>query len=101
MNRILEDHLDEMVVLCQNYNIKSLYAVGEICDKEFDDHNEIGLLIDFNSLPEEQFINKMYQMTFLFEKVLQHKIELVTVESLSPYLGPHILKEVEYAAIAA
>jgi hypothetical protein len=41
------------------------------------------------------------EICFFLEEVLQHKIELVTVESLSPYLGPHILKEVEYASLAA
>jgi predicted nucleotidyltransferase len=28
-------------------------------------------------------------------------VDLVTAESLSPYIGPHILKEVEYAPISA
>jgi hypothetical protein len=32
---------------------------------------------------------------------LQAGGELVTLESLSPYIGPHILKEVEYASLAA
>jgi predicted nucleotidyltransferase len=41
------------------------------------------------------------KLSFMLEDVLQHRVELVTVESLSPYIGPHILKEVEYAALAA
>lgn len=31
----------------------------------------------------------------------QSDVDLVTVESLSPYIGPHILKEVEYASVSA
>ena len=41
------------------------------------------------------------KLTFFPEELLQHRIELVTVESLNPYIGPHILKEVEYASLAA
>jgi len=41
------------------------------------------------------------ELSFFLEEVLQHRIELVTVESLSPRIGPHILREVEYAALAA
>jgi predicted nucleotidyltransferase len=41
------------------------------------------------------------KLSFLLEEILHRKVELVTVESLSPYIGPHILEEVEYAAIAA
>ena len=36
------------------------------------------------------------ELSLFLEEVLEHRIELVTVESLSPYIGPHILKEVEY-----
>jgi predicted nucleotidyltransferase len=39
------------------------------------------------------------ELSFFLEEVLRHHIELVTLESLSPYLGPHILKEVEYATL--
>ena len=39
------------------------------------------------------------KLSFFLEDIMQHRIEIVTLESLSPYIGPHILKEVEYAAI--
>ena len=39
------------------------------------------------------------ELTFFLEEIFQHRDELVTVESLSPYIGPHIVKEVEYAAL--
>ncbi len=41
------------------------------------------------------------EASLFLEDLLQHRVELVTIESLSPYIGPHILKEVEYAALAA
>lgn len=31
----------------------------------------------------------------LLEEVLQYKVELVSRKFLSPYIGPHILREVE------
>ncbi|MBI5664740.1 MAG: hypothetical protein HZC49_06605 [Nitrospirae bacterium] len=35
-------------------------------------------------------------LAYLLEDVLHRKVELITPESLSPYLKPHILKEIEY-----
>ncbi|GAB4495803.1 MAG: hypothetical protein OHK0052_04210 [Anaerolineales bacterium] len=35
------------------------------------------------------------QLAEFFEKSLGRNVELVTYESLSPYIKPHILKEVE------
>jgi predicted nucleotidyltransferase len=37
-------------------------------------------------------------LAFFLEETLGRKVELVTPESLSPYIGPHILREVEYAS---
>jgi len=36
----------------------------------------------------------------LVEDMLQRPVELVTPESLSPHIGPHILREAEYVALA-
>jgi len=35
----------------------------------------------------------------LIEERIGRRVELLTVEALSPYIGPRILKEVEYLAI--
>ena len=40
-------------------------------------------------------------LSFFLEEILRHRVEILTVESLSPYLGPYILKEVEYATLSA
>lgn len=61
--------------------------------------SDIDILVEF--LPGEKSFDSFIQLSFLLEELLERPVELVTVESLSPYLKPHILKEVEFAAIAA
>ena len=61
--------------------------------------SDIDFLVEFEPL-QKTFDNFMKLSLFL-EELLQHRIELVTPESLSPYLGPHILREVEDAALVA
>jgi predicted nucleotidyltransferase len=34
------------------------------------------------------------------EELLARRVELVTPESLSPYIRPHVMNEVEYAVVA-
>jgi uncharacterized protein len=43
----------------------------------------------------------MMEVAFLLEKILGRKVELITPEAFSPYIGPHILKEVERVPIVA
>lgn len=61
--------------------------------------SDIDLLVEFE--PGGKTFDTFMELSFFLEEILQHRIELVTVESLSPYLAPHILKEVEYADLAA
>jgi predicted nucleotidyltransferase len=61
--------------------------------------SDIDLLVEFDV--ERKTFDAFMELSFFLEEVLQHKVELVTIESLSPYIGPYILKEVEYAALAA
>jgi predicted nucleotidyltransferase len=41
------------------------------------------------------------QLSFFLEDLLDRRVEVVTPESLSPYIGPYIMKEVEYVDLAA
>jgi len=39
--------------------------------------------------------------SFLLEDLMGRRVDLVTQEGLSPYIGPHIMKELESVPIAA
>ena len=57
--------------------------------------SDINILIDFH--PEkETFQNYMAVCDMLEDLFKRHKIDIVTVKGLSPYIGQQILNEVEY-----
>lgn len=61
--------------------------------------SDIDLLVEFE--PGEKTFDHFMQLAFLLEDLLERRVELVTREALSPYIGPHILDEVEYVSLAA
>jgi len=61
--------------------------------------SDIDFLVEFEA--GKKSFDAFMALSFFLEEILQHRVELVTRESLSPYLGPHILEEVEYATLAA
>ena len=79
--------------------VKKIGLFGSFLRGEQRPDSDIDLLVQFE--PGQKTFDNFMELSFFLEEVLQHRIELVTVESLSPYLGPHILREVEYAALAA
>jgi hypothetical protein len=79
--------------------IKRIGLFGSFVRGEQHPDSDIDLLVEFD--PGRKTFDNFMELSFSLEEMLQHKVELITLESLSPHIGPHILREVEYAALAA
>lgn len=57
--------------------------------------SDIDILVDF--LPEMENFDNYMAVCDIFEKLFKYeKVDIVTVNGLSPYIGPKILNEVVY-----
>ena len=55
--------------------------------------SDVDLLVEFE--PGQKSFDNFMDLSFYLEKILGRKVDLVTPQSLSKYIGPHILKQVE------
>lgn len=105
MKRVAQTKQDILSVLFENRSqiralgVKRLGLFGSFLRGQQTVDSDVDLLVEFE-LSRKTFDNFM-KLTFLLEDLLQRRVELVTIESLSPYIGPYILEEVEYAPLAA
>ena len=75
--------------------IKNVGLFGSYIRNEQSNESDIDLLIDFD--PEKENFDNFMAVYDLFEKIFKNeKIEVVTKNGLSPYIGPKILNEVQY-----
>jgi len=81
------------------YGVKNIGLFGSFVRGNQTSLSDIDILVEF--IPEKHTFDNFMEVAFLLEKVLGSKVELITLEALSPYIGPHILKEVERVCIAA
>lgn len=68
-------------------------------DFEIHDASDVDILVVFK--PEQKTFDNFMQLSFFLEDLFGRAIDLVTVESLSPYIGPRILEEVEYVSFCS
>jgi predicted nucleotidyltransferase len=61
--------------------------------------SDVDVLVEF--LPGMHTFDNFMDLAFLLEEVLGTKVELLTRESLSPHIGPHILNKVEHVTITS
>lgn len=77
------------------FGIRNIGLFGSYLRGDQSDTSDIDLLIDFDPALEN-FDNYMAVCDILEQLFKNEKIEIVTKNGLSPYIGPKILKEVQY-----
>ncbi|MDP3927620.1 MAG: nucleotidyltransferase family protein [Bacteroidota bacterium] len=75
--------------------VRNVGLFGSYIRNEQSNKSDIDLLIDFEP-GKENFDNFMAVCDFFEDTFKNEKIEVVTKNGLSPYIGPQILKEVQY-----
>lgn len=75
--------------------VQTIGLFGSYVRNEQSDHSDIDLLIDFEP-GKENFDNYMAAYDVFENLFKEEKIEVVTKNGLSPYIGPKILKDVVY-----
>ena len=83
----------------RRYGVKRCGLFGSFARGQQNIGSDIDLLVEFES-GSKSFDNFM-SLAFFLEEVMGRKVDLITTESLSPYIGPRILHEVEYAPLGA
>ena len=79
--------------------VRRIGLFGSFVRGEAEPDSDVDLLVEFES--GRKTFDSFLALSLFLEEALHREVELVTLESLSPYLGPHILAEVEYVPIAA
>jgi uncharacterized protein len=80
------------------FGVNQIGLFGSYVRNEATENSDIDLLVDIQK--DKKTFNNFLSLNYYLEELFGRKVELVTSQSLSPYIGPHILKTVEYAPIA-
>ena len=77
----------------RDYGVKSIGLFGSFVKNIPTENSDVDLLVDF--LPDKKSFDNFMDLAYFLEDLFGRKVEIVTPQSLSKYIGPHILKEVE------
>ncbi len=83
----------------EELGVKRIGLFGSFVRGEQRPHSDVDFLVEFQ--PRKKTFSNFMGLCFLLEELLGRKVEVVTKESLSPYIGPYILAEVEYVRLVA
>jgi len=92
---LLREHQAEL----RRFGVQRGGVFGSFVRNEPQDQRDVDILVEF--APSQKTFDHFMHLAFFLEDLFGRKVDLITTESLSPYIGPHILREVEYAAVRA
>ena len=93
--RLLKAHQQELL----RWGVHRCGLFGSFVRDEAGKDSDVDLLVEFE--PQQKNFDTFMGLCFFLEEIFEREVDLVTTESLSPYIGPHILKEVEYVPLSA
>ncbi len=91
----LREAREQLVVL----GVFSIGLFGSFVAGQQTATSDVDFLVDF--APGQHSFDNFMDLSFLLEALMGRRVELLTRESLSPHIGPHILREVERVSVAA
>ena len=71
--------------------VERLALFGSGVRNEARPDSDVDVLVEFR--PGLKSFDRFLALAELLERVLERRVELVTTEALSPFIGPHILAE--------
>lgn len=92
---LIKEHQTEI----KKFGVTKLGIFGSFVRNEPTENSDVDFLIEFNP-PQKTFKNFM-GLAYYLENLVGRSVEVLTPQSLSPYIGPRILKTVEYVALAS
>lgn len=85
------ERLDGAAEELRHLGVERLALFGSFRRDESGPDSDVDFLLSF--APGRKTFDGLMAIADLLENLLQRRVELVTEEALSPYLGPHILAE--------
>jgi len=83
----------------RNLGVERLALFGLFVRDQASPQSDVDFLVE--SAPGQKTFDNFMGLAIFPEDLLGRRVALVTPESLSPYIGPHILREAVYASLAA
>ena len=83
----------------KSFGVKRLGLFGSFTRDQQRKDIDVDVLVEFE--PGLKTFDNFIHLAFFLEDIFKRRVDLVTLDALSPYIEPHILKEVEYVEYVA
>lgn len=93
MQKILENKIADLQMICSTLGVKRLYAFGSVVTEDFNSESDIDFLISFmDKLSIEEYTDNYFALHYKLQDLFKRKIDLVTERTLS---NPYFIESID------
>lgn len=93
MISLIEQHREQIGVICRKHHVVQLAAFGSVVRDDFDPgRSDVDLLVEFAPMEPDEYAEAYFGLLFDLEKLLARPIELITARSIR---NPFFREELE------
>ena len=96
--KIIQSDLKKHKSSLEKFGVYQIGLFGSFVRDEGTDESDIDFVVDFE--PGKKTFDNLMDLAFFLEDLFERKVEVLTRQGLSPYIGPHILKTLENVTLA-
>jgi len=81
----------------KTFGVKRLGLFGSFARNNQGKDSDVDILVEFE--PGLKTYDNFIHLAFFLEDILNRSVDLLTPDSLSPYIAPKVMQEVEYVTL--
>ncbi len=88
---LIENNIDTVCVLCDQYDVNSLYMFGSILTSKFNVDSDIDMVVTFKPMKLNSYADNYFDFKFSLEDLLNRNIDLIEDKMITnPFLKQSI-----------
>ena len=91
--KLLKQHREKL----KDHSVIKIGLFGSVLRGDDTNESDIDFIVEFEE--GKKNYDNFIELAFLLENILQRKVDLLTIDALSPYMKPKILKEAYFESI--
>lgn len=92
MVKEIKNNILKIKTLCEDLKVEKLWIFGSATKSTFSPESDVDFLVSFEKMKPEDYAENYFLLAENLEKILERKVDLVTVNSLS---NPYFIQSVE------
>ena len=92
----LKDHIEQIKLLCNAYQVKSLFAFGSVVSNKLNPGSDIDLIVDIDSKDPIDYSDNYFALKFQLEDILNRPIDLLEDKAIK---NPYFKKQVDQTKV--